>query len=159
MMSTAPRTNASAGFTVDRDSNTIRFERELAAPPSEAFAAWTDPEQVSVWWDPTGVPLTSCDIDARAGGTFKFVTRDHSDMPFTGTYREVSPPNRLVFEAMGAEGRVILTPQGHGSLMTVEIVASGSEHLDQFIGMGVAAGTSQTLDNLAAHLERAPTDA
>jgi len=154
-MPAALETTAPANFTLDRERNTIRFERELAGPPAAAFAAWTKPGQVSAWWDPTGEPLTSCEIDLRPGGTFTFVTREHSDRPFSGTYREISPPHRLVFDAMGAEGRVSLAARGEGSLMIVEIVCSSPEHLEQFVAMGVAAGTSRTLDNLAAHLARA----
>jgi len=142
-------------FTVDRDRHTIRFIREFAATPSDAFAAWTDPGQVATWWDPTGQPLAGCDIDLRVGGKFAFVTRSHPDMPFSGTYREIRPPRRLVFDAMGAEGRVDFADRDGDTLMTVEIVCSSAEHLDQFLKMGVTSGTSQTLDNLVAHLGRA----
>ena len=158
-MSPSPEVAARADFTVDRAANTIRFTRELSAPPGEAFAAWTDPEQVALWWDPTGERLAACDIDLRVGGAFSFVSRNHSGMPFTGIYREISPPARLVFEAMGADGRVKLAPFGQGTLMTVEIVCVSPEHLDQFVNMGVAVGTSQTLNNLVAHLERARANA
>ena len=154
MMPPATETATADGFTVDRARNTIVFTRELSAPPSEAFAAWTQPEQVAVWWDPTGQRLARCDIDLRVGGGFAFAAASHPDRPFTGTYREISPPHRLVFDAMGAEGRVNLDSEGQGTLMRVEIVCSSPEHLEQFVGMGVAVGTSQTLDNLVAHLER-----
>ena len=146
---------APTGFTIDEAAHTIRFTRRFRADRNQVFAAWTEPEQVSAWWDPTGERLVSCDIDLRVGGTFKFVNREHSDRPFTGTYREISPPSRLVFEAMGSEGRVTLAPLGRGSLMTVEIVCSSAEQLEQFMQMGVAVGTSRTLDNLVAHLSDA----
>jgi uncharacterized protein YndB with AHSA1/START domain len=154
MMPATLETAAPANFTLDRERNTIRFEHELAGSPAAAFAAWTEPEQVSTWWDPTGEPLASCAIDLRVGGSFAFTGRNHPDRPFSGTYREISPPHRLVFDAMGAEGRVSLAARGEGSLMIVEIVCSSPEQLEQFVAMGVAAGTSQTLDNLAAHLAR-----
>ena len=91
-----------AGFIVDRASNTIRLTRNLAVPPEIAFAAWTRPEHVTCWRDPTGAPLMTCEIDLRPGGAFKFVTQSHSDMPFEGVYREISPPGLLVFSALGA---------------------------------------------------------
>jgi len=55
-------------------------------------------------WPPRA--LTTCEIDLRPGGAFRFVSDGHPDMPFTGTYREIAPPDRLVFEAIGATGRV-----------------------------------------------------
>jgi len=153
-MPTASDLATRADFTVDRERHTIRFTRELSAPAGDAFAAWTDPKRVAMWWDPTGEPLASCEIDLRVGGTFAFVTKSHPDMPFSCTYREINPPGGLVFTAMGAGGRVEFADRDGGTLMTVEIVCSSAEHLDQFIKMGLAAGTSQTLDNLVALLGR-----
>ncbi|MDB5438905.1 MAG: Activator of Hsp90 ATPase 1 family protein [Caulobacteraceae bacterium] len=147
---TAAHPLSPAGFEIDHATHTLRFTRRLAAPPTAVFAAWTDPAQISKWWDPAGVPLARCDIDLRVGGEFAFTSCTHPDMTFTGTYREIAPPGRLVFVAMGAEGRVTLAPSGAGTMMTVEIICSSAEHLEQFVQMGVAAGTSQTLDNLVA---------
>ena len=75
-------------------------------------------------------------------------------MPFAGTYREVAPPERLVFEAMGATGRVILQDVAGQTHMTVEIECKSAEQLDQYLKMGIDVGTSQTLDNLVAHVRR-----
>lgn len=141
-----------AGFELDQAAHTLRFTRQLAAPPARAFAAWTDPAQVAQWWDPTGAPLERCEIDLRVGGEFTFVSPGHADMPFTGHYREIAPPGRLAFIAMGAQGRVTLAGAGSGTRMTVEIICASAEHLQQFVKLGVADGTSQTLDNLVSFL-------
>jgi uncharacterized protein YndB with AHSA1/START domain len=144
---------ASAGFELDEAAHTLRFTRRLAAPPERVFAAWTDPEQVACWWDAAGERLLRCEIDLRVGGGFTFVSRGHPDMAFAGMYREIAPPSRLVFDAMGAEGRVVLAAaEGGGTAMVVEIACASEAHLRQFVTMGVAAGTSQTMDNLVAHV-------
>jgi uncharacterized protein YndB with AHSA1/START domain len=139
------------GLIVDRDLNTIRLTRNLAVPPETAFAAWTRPEHVICWWDPTGAPLTTCEIDLRPGGAFKFVTQSHSEAPFEGVYREISPPGLLTFSALGATGRVMMHEEPHGTRLTVEIECASREHLEQFVKMGVADGTAQTLDNLVSY--------
>ena len=158
-MTSTKQADPSDGFALDRSRNAIVFVRMLKASPGEAFAAWTRPEQVAAWWDPMGKRLTKCEIDLRVGGSFAFAAPGHLDRPFTGTYREISPPHSLVFDAFGAEGRVTLEPQTGGTLMTVEIVCVSPDHLEQFVRMGVAAGTSQTMDNLGSHLERASENA
>lgn len=140
-----------SGFAVDESSNTIRFERHLDVSPEEAFRAWTEPTQVECWWDPSGAPLETCQIDLRVGGIFTFASGNHPDRPFTGVYREISRPNLLVFEALGSLGRVSLRAEGEGTRMLVEIVCTSRQHLQQFIQMGVGVGTSQTLDNLVAY--------
>lgn len=149
----APALAADAtGFMIDRPAFTIRFVRNFSAPPEAVFEAWTDPRQMTQWWDAGGQPLTHCEIDLRVGGAFTFVSPSHAHMPFTGVYQVIDPPHLLVFEAMGATGRVALAGHDDGTRMTVEIVCRSAEHLDEYIRLGVANGTSQTLDNLVKHL-------
>jgi uncharacterized protein YndB with AHSA1/START domain len=146
---------APAGFAIDETTHTIRFVRDLDPPPARVFAAWTEPEQIAQWWDATGERLAACEIDLRPGGAFRFATSHHPDKPFTGVYREITPPTLLVFDANGATGKVLLAERASGTRMTVEIACRSPDHLAQFVAMGIAAGTSRTLDNLAKHLARA----
>lgn len=141
-------------FSVDETTHTLSFERLVAATPAEVFAAWTVPEQLSRWWDPTGEALAVCEIDLRPGGEFRFAGCHSGDRPFTGVYREIAPPHLLVFEANGATGRVHLAERGIKTLMRVEILCRSAEHLAQFVAVGVAKGTAQTLDNLVGYFER-----
>lgn len=140
------------GFTIDRAAHAIRFVRDFAASPDAIFAAWTTPDSVRQWWDAGGEPLSRCEIDLRPGGGFVFVSPSHAHMAFTGTYRQIEPPHLLVFEAMDATGKVMLADHDGGTRMTVEILCRSEEHLDDYIRLGVANGTSMTLDNLVAHL-------
>lgn len=159
-MPPAVDTIAPTGFELDEAAHTIRLRRDFAAAPAAVHAAWTHPEQVACWWDAAGEPLARCEIDARVGGRFTFVSRGHPDRPFSGTYSEITP-ERIVFETMGATGRVLLAPAGSGTRMIVEIECADAEQLAAFVQMGVHAGTSQTLDNLVDHLDgrTAPTAA
>jgi uncharacterized protein YndB with AHSA1/START domain len=142
---------ARSEFEIDRGTHTIRLTRVFDVSRAQIFEAWTKPEQVTCWWDAAGDPLTVCEIDLRADGAFKFVTKSNPEMPFIGTYREIAPPDRLVFEALGATGRVILRDVAGKTHMTVEIECRSAEQLDQYLKMGVDVGTSQTLDNLVAY--------
>jgi uncharacterized protein YndB with AHSA1/START domain len=137
-------------FEVDKARNSLRFTRDLTSSPARVFAAWTDPEQIACWWDPAGEKLAVCEIDLRPGGSFRFVSAQHPDRPFAGVYREIAPPRLLAFDALNARGRVELEEQTGGTRMTVEIECASAEHLAQFVAMGVADGTSQTLDNLVS---------
>jgi uncharacterized protein YndB with AHSA1/START domain len=145
---------AATNLEIDRDAHTIRLTRVFDAPRIEIFEAWTQPEQVTLWWDPAGAPLTVCEIDLRPDGAFKFVTKGQPEMTFAGAYREIASPDRLVFEAMGAIGRVVLRDVAGKTRMTVEIECQSAEHLEQYLKMGVDVGTSQTLDNLVAYMRR-----
>ncbi len=150
------QTPGSAGtdLEIDRKVHTIRLTRVFDASRATIFEAWTRPEHVTCWWDPAGEPLTACEIDLKPGGAFKFVCKDHPEMPFAGTYQEIAPPLHLIFEAMGATGRVILDEIAGKTRMIVEIECRSAEHLEQYMKMGVDSGTSQTLDNLVAYMRQ-----
>ena len=152
-MSPNPQARPDTEVLVDRATNTIVLTRKFTASRAHVFEAWTQPEHVIAWWDPSGSRLTSCEIDLRPGGAFRFVHAGPPDVPpFSGIYREIAPPERLVFEAMGAVGSVVLDDVGDTTLMTVSITCASAAHLDQFLQMGVAAGTSRTLDNLVVYV-------
>ncbi|WP_051086539.1 SRPBCC family protein [Methylobacterium sp. WSM2598] len=142
-----------SGFEIDRAANTLRFVRDLAATPQRVFDAWTDPAQLTEWWDAGGERLSTCEVDLRVGGSFTFIAPSHPHMPFTGTYQEIAPPHLLVFDAMGATGRVQIDGRGDGSRLMVEIISPSAEHFEQFIKFNVHVGTAQTLDNLLQFLE------
>ena len=149
-----PHSKAQTGIEVDQATHTIRFVRSFDAPPALLFQCWTVPEHLRCWWDAAGGRLTVCEIDLRVGGAFRFVSPGHPDMPFTGVYLEITPPHTLVFEALNSTGRVQFTGTGDKTRMTVEIVCRSAEQLEQFLQMGVADGTSQTMDNLVAYIQR-----
>jgi len=146
--------SAKTELEIDRRTHTIRLTRVFDASRSQIFEAWTKPEQMTCWWDAAGDPLTACEIDLRPDGAFRFVTKSHPEMPFAGTYREIARPDRLVFEALGATGRVVLRDVAGKTHMTVEIECRSAEQLEQYLKMGVDVGTSQTLDNLVAYARR-----
>ncbi|MBA3452402.1 MAG: SRPBCC domain-containing protein [Deltaproteobacteria bacterium] len=151
-MSTARPTKT----TIDRATHTITFQRTFAAPREDVFEAWTRPEQLTQWWDPTGTPLTECAIDLRPGGAFKFVNQDSAHgPPFAGVYRVIEAPSLLVFDALGALGTVRLETDRDATNMTLTIRCGSAEHLEQFVKLGVDVGTDRTLDNLVAHVARA----
>ena len=151
-----PHTQTRTGIEIDHATHTIRFVRSFDAPAALVFEAWTNSEHLRCWWDAAGEPLAVCEIDLRPGGAFRFVSRAHPERPFTGVYLEIAPPYRLVFEALHSTGRVQFSNTGDKTRMTVEIVCQSAEQLEQFIKMGVDAGTSQTLDNLVSYIQRQP---
>jgi hypothetical protein len=54
----------------------------------------------------------------------------------------------------GAVGTVKLKAVGTSTHMTVTIRSPSREHMDQFVRLGVDAGTAQTLDNLGSYVAR-----
>lgn len=145
--------STSTDLTLDREAHTIVLTRVFSAPRELIFEAWTRPEHVACWWNPSGEPLAECEIDLRPGGAFRFVNGHAPGAPqFAGVYREVEPPHHILFDTMGATGRVTFTQVADDTLLTVRIECGSAERFEQFLKMGIDKGTGMTLDNLVQYI-------
>lgn len=106
----------------------LTIKRRFNAPPAKVFAAWTDPEKVKQWMGPGEVKVLRAEADARTGGRYRWVMRTPSgdEHDVGGVYREVTPPEKLVFtwawkSTPERESLVTLTfkRDGDGTLMTL----------------------------------------
>ena len=57
---------AETRLEIDRGAHTIRMARVFDAPRAAIFAAWTQPEQVTCWWDPAGETHMVVEIQCRS---------------------------------------------------------------------------------------------
>ena len=93
-------------MTIDKAQVTLPSEREVKvtrsfrAPRTLVYKAYTEPKLVQRWLlGPPGWSMPVCEMDVRVGGKFRWRWRndkDGSEFGFTGTYREVQPPSRIV---------------------------------------------------------------
>lgn len=141
----------------------IRIERVFDAPRDRVFAVYTDPELVPEWWGPHGTTTIVDRMDVRSGGDWRFVSRgeDGSETAFRGTYREITPPERIVqtFEWEGMPGHVSVETATFEDLgeqtrvVTVSIFHTGEER-DGMLGSGMEGGLNETYERLDALLAR-----
>lgn len=77
----------------------LTMTRRLKASPSDAFAAWTEPEKLKRWWGPTTHTCPVADLDVRPGGAWRtcMVGPDGTEYWVSGVYETVEPPTRLSF--------------------------------------------------------------
>ncbi len=72
----------------------------IVRPPRDlVFKAWTDRDVLQRWWGPKGFTNPVCKIDAHPGGSIDIHMRgpDGTVYPMRGEFREIVPPERLVF--------------------------------------------------------------
>ena len=124
------------------------------------FDAWTKPELLKQWWAPKslGVSLFECESDLRVGGTYRYAFGRDPKNPevFSGRYKEVSPPSRLVltqvYERMRDAGEAIVTvafEESNGKTrLTLHQLFPSKETLDGAIASGMERGMRETFDQL-----------
>jgi uncharacterized protein YndB with AHSA1/START domain len=142
----------------------IRVERSFDAPRDLVFQAFTDPELVPEWYGPRGTTIVVDTMEVRAGGSWRFVLTDEDgrENAFRGTYREVSPPERIVqtFEWEGMPGHVAVetvTFEDLGDRTRIINVSlfHTTEERDGMLSSGMESGMNETyarLDELLARL-------
>lgn len=75
------------------------MSRVFDAPRDLLWKCFTDPERMKHWWGPKGFTVIASKMDLRVGGTYHYgmKTPDGKTMWGKFVYREITPPERLVF--------------------------------------------------------------
>jgi uncharacterized protein YndB with AHSA1/START domain len=73
--------------------------RVFNAPRELVFKAFTEPERLAQWWGPKGCAIEVRKLDLRPGGVLHYSMRMGNHPPIWGkfVYREIAPPERVVF--------------------------------------------------------------
>jgi uncharacterized protein YndB with AHSA1/START domain len=80
--------------------DSLRLTRIFQAPRTLVFRAWTEVEQLKKWFCPHAHWGLEVEADPCVGGSFRIIMKDrdsNQDHIVRGVYREVRPPERLVF--------------------------------------------------------------
>lgn len=146
------------------DDHALVIRRVLEAPRELVFAAWTEQAQATQWWGPHGFTTAAAEMDVRIGGAWR--RRMHSpegtEHISSGVYREIVPPERLVFTFCWEQGGA----PGHGPETVVTLTfADLGDGRTEFVlrqeGFATVAGRddhqrgwSGALDRLGDYLSR-----
>ena len=90
---------ASAGPAFGSNRRDFIITRTFDAPRELVFNLWSDPNHLRRWWGPKGCTIGFCNMDLRPGGQLLYSLRkaDGSEMWGKFVYREILPPERIVF--------------------------------------------------------------
>jgi uncharacterized protein YndB with AHSA1/START domain len=104
----------------------MTVSRVFDSPRERVWREWTEPEPFADWFGGTEceVPLDSVSMDVREGGALRLtmlIGAERREVRWKGEYREVVPPERLVFTITDEPGEdnyelviVALTDLGGG---------------------------------------------
>jgi len=77
----------------------LNIRRTFNAPRELVFRAWTEPQMLAQWSCPLGFTFSENRGELRVGGAFSARMRspEGTEHRLRGVYREIVPPERLVF--------------------------------------------------------------
>jgi uncharacterized protein YndB with AHSA1/START domain len=140
--------------------NAVRLSRTFDASQAVLWRMWTDPDEFAAWYGPDGATVRVTVMDVRPGGSRRvgmevMTPGGPANMWFTGEFREVVEPDRLVYtEAVSDESGVVADPHGVTEV-EVELYDEGGRttvvvtHHGIPAGSPGAAGWAMALDHLA----------
>lgn len=149
-----------ATITMPSDTEIV-IERTFNAPARLVFEAWTKPEHVRQWYGLKPLTMTVCEIDLRVGGKWRYVLQspDGSEHGFSGEYKEITPPQRLVYsegyEAMPGHDYFVTTTfdeQDGKTILTSRMLYKTKADRDGHVASGMESGMRETLDRLEQFL-------
>lgn len=142
----------------------VQVRRSFKAPRALVYRAYTEPELLRRWLLGTpGWSLPICEMDVRAGGQYRWQWKNDeegSEFGFSGTFREVEPPSKLVHTEIydpgtlggypGGEAIVTVTFTEQDGLTTVTtLIDYGSKQVrDGALATGMTDGMEQSYQNL-----------
>jgi uncharacterized protein YndB with AHSA1/START domain len=142
------------------------MERDLVltrifdAPRELVFRAWTDPQHMAQWWGPKHFTNRVEKMDVKKGGAWRIImcAPDGAEHPCQGVYREIVPPERLVFtnDALDKDGNVIIggfttvtfAEQNGKTKLTLETRGVAKVGYAANYLQGMEAGWTQSLERL-----------
>lgn len=140
---------------------TITITRILNAPREFVFRAWTEPENLTWFFNPVQTPTTPTTVELIPGGAWRqhMVIDDETEYMTGGIYLEIVPPERLVFAFGAVDGWPAIDPDSleSGVIATIildEVDANTTEMTATIVAPeshwhpAMEAGWRQTLDRL-----------
>jgi uncharacterized protein YndB with AHSA1/START domain len=87
----------------------MTITREFDAPRDLVWREWTEPERFADWFGgpECEIPIDTVCMDVRPGGAWRltmYAPPGPREIRWEGTYREVEPPERLVFTVSDRPG-------------------------------------------------------
>jgi uncharacterized protein YndB with AHSA1/START domain len=118
---------------------TLKISRHIKASRERVFAAWTNANEFGQWLGGGNRKVVSASIDLRPGGEYRLKSvGDGCDIDMVGEYREVKPPERLVFT--WTAGGCSPEAKGIQTLVTVELTEQKGGTLLQLTHEGFPTG-------------------
>jgi uncharacterized protein YndB with AHSA1/START domain len=143
------------------DNRKITITRRFDAPRALVFRMWTEPAQLRRWWGLRDATIVHCEVDLRAGGTFRIDMRTSEGITYVnrGVYLEVVADEKIAYEDLRDADVRARIPAGRHTIRFADaknatIVTLTSEFdtppdRTLMVNSGMIGGIQQSLERLA----------
>lgn len=142
----------------------VVIERVFDAPARLLFLAYSKAEHLKAWFGPKGWPLSTCEVDFRVGGQFRFAMTGPGGMQtprFGGEYLEIIPNEKIVYDngmvsddggRLPPEQRMLLTitfnEKAGKTTLKIHTLFGSIAMFEEHTGRGYVGGVNSGLDQL-----------
>lgn len=139
-------------------ANEIVSSRVFAFPRERLFTAFSDPEQLTLWFGPNGFTSTFEQFDFHPGGEwiFTFHGPNGADYPNHNTFVEIVENERIVYDHVSPPHfRMTMTLEADGGVTRLTWrMAFATEQLCETLKPICIPANEENFDHLAAHLAK-----
>lgn len=140
------------------DDVSVVVRRSFDAPPDKIWRAMTEPDHLRRWLGDPSFPLTTCEMDVRVGGRYRWVFTQPdgaATMGVRGSFEEVDRPHRIVsieqFDDFPGPSRntLVLDERADGrTAMTLTVRYLDRETRDGWVASGMTDGLGRGYERL-----------
>jgi uncharacterized protein YndB with AHSA1/START domain len=140
------------------DELSVVVHRDFDAAPDKVWRAMTEPEHLRRWLGDPSFPLTTCEMDVRVGGSYRWVFTQPDgpgSMGVRGTYEEVERPYRIVSTEQFDDfpgpslNTLLLAERADGrTAMTLTVRYVDRETRDGWVASGMTEGLGRGYERL-----------
>lgn len=147
----------------EKKESELIITRTFDAPRVLVFEAHSECRHLMNWWGPREWPLATCEMDFREGGSWLYCMKGPKGDLACGKalYREISRPDKIVYEDHFADQNGNITSEFPSGLITFEFTEENGKttvvnrsvyptvsDLEKVIEMGAIEGFTETWDRL-----------
>lgn len=142
---------------VAAEGNQLVITRTFAAPAALVYEAMTNPEHIRRWWGAGHGEVTVCEVDLRVGGRWHFaqVTPRGEEVSFSGEYRELDRPGRIVhtevydnIQSPAALVESTYSEEGGSTTLRAVITYDSPQSVEMVLASGMESGMNDSYDAL-----------
>jgi uncharacterized protein YndB with AHSA1/START domain len=156
------KTKLTMDFIIDKATNTVNVKRKFAAPLTDVWSAWTEPEILDQWWAPHPCKSKTKSMEFREGGRrlYAMVGPQGEEHWALADYKSITPKTNFnyldafcdlegnITDFPRSDWNVTFNDQKNTTLVEITIKHESLSDLEKIIEMGFKEGFTIAMEGL-----------